>query len=88
MAIGFRQILIVILVAAAVWFYKRRARRNHRVAAGKKRGSSRVYQDTVRCRQCGVYLPRGEARGDAEHGYLCPDPACQAQRHSHTGSAG
>lgn len=87
MAIGLRQLIIIALVAAAVWFYKR-AQRKRQVPRRSARRAGSDYQDTVRCRYCGVYLPRREAKGDAEHGFRCTDPACEAHRHSHTGSTG
>ena len=36
-------------------------------------------EPTVRCEQCGVFLPKSEASATAT-GYRCADPACQRRR--------
>lgn len=44
-----------------------------------KKGGKPAAESMVRCVQCGVFLPRPEAR-ETETGYRCQDPAC-AGRH-------
>jgi hypothetical protein len=53
---------------------KRRARD---ADEGKRAG--KPDESMVRCSQCGVFLPQGDARPVAG-GYLCGDPACAARR--------
>ena len=64
-----RLIVLVLLALAAVWLVRRALR------AGAERPGAprpRAQGELVRCAQCGVYLPRAEARRAAEADY-CSD---------------
>ncbi len=67
--ISFRQLLVTLLVIGLVWgFY----RLKQRVQA--RRSPQPLYQDTVRCPQCGLYRPRTSALP------VCDHPDCPLQQ--------
>lgn len=76
--ISFRQLLVTLLVIALVWgFYRARQRFSELRAQRSRQRAARVaYQDTVRCPQCGLYLPRK----DATAAPVCDNPDCPIPR--------
>lgn len=80
--ISFRQLLIIALVIGLLWLFSQFRQR----LRGVRTAAPAPFRDTVRCRHCGVYLPREDAGGDSRHGFACHDPACIAQRTESTES--
>jgi uncharacterized protein len=54
-----RLLILLLIVLFAVWLVRRAARR---AAAPPEAAASRTSDELVRCVQCGVLLPRAEAR--------------------------
>ncbi len=74
-----RLLFILFIVALVVWLLKRAARRAE--APPAEHQAARTSEELVRCVQCGVLLPRAEARMSAgalycseEHARLGPAP--------------
>jgi uncharacterized protein len=65
--------LLVLRLAGATAAKRRRPR------AGAERQPAPPAETMVRCRNCGVYLPREDAVADQE-GFVCGDPACARRR--------
>lgn len=65
--VAFVALFVVRLVNVA----KLRARRQ------RERAAPKAVEAMVRCRHCGVFVPRAEATPDAD-GYRCADPRCAA----------
>lgn len=63
---GFRTLLILVLVAWVATVVWRRLKR-----AGRAPRGGGPPERMVRCEQCGVYLPRGEAVDRGEERYVC-----------------
>ncbi|MCC6869520.1 MAG: hypothetical protein IT522_11940 [Burkholderiales bacterium] len=63
--VGFVALLALRLVNVA----KLRARRQ------RERAAPKAVEAMVRCRHCGVFVPRAEASADGD-GYRCADPRC------------
>ncbi len=83
-------LLRLLIIVAVVWLLLqlwRSARRGGRHgASGTPPQVERQAQEMVRCAQCGVHLPRGEAlggegAGEADHYYCCAE-------HQHLGPRG
>ena len=75
------KILFWIAVAFVVLFALRminvgKARRRD---AAARRAAAPPDVPMVRCRRCGVFLPRADAK-PAPGGYTCSDPACKSRR--------
>jgi uncharacterized protein len=68
-----RLIVVVVLVVLAVWLI-RRALRGGR-APGPPRSNSPNVGELVRCAQCGLHLPRAEARAAGEQLYCSEEHA-------------
>jgi uncharacterized protein len=64
-----RLVVLVLLVVAAVWVVRRALRRAKRTDIEKQ---PPVQADLVSCAQCGMHLPRAEARLAADRVY-CSD---------------
>jgi hypothetical protein len=80
--ISFRQLLVIAVVIGLVWLFYQLRQRLDRTTGDRPPPEPPAgrFQDTVRCRRCGVYLPRAEARGDDRRGYTCADPDCLTDR--------
>ncbi|HEX7271564.1 MAG TPA: PP0621 family protein [Casimicrobiaceae bacterium] len=63
-------ILIFVVLFALRMISLRNARRQRRAAAARS-----VAEAMVRCRRCGVFLPRSEARS-VDDGFVCADGGC------------
>jgi len=70
-------IVVVFLILFAVRLYNAAKARSRRPRGGP---SETAPQAMVRCVQCGVFLPRPDARASSD-GYRCQAPGC-----SHSGS--
>lgn len=79
MAISLRQLLVIILVIA-ILFLVRYLRRMVREKTYVRRRSEIPPQEMVRCRHCRIFIPRAQASGDGQRGYVCTDPRCLAAR--------
>jgi uncharacterized protein len=64
---GLSRLLVVALLVWVVWSLWRRWRR------ARARGDAQVRQAVriVKCAQCGVYLPEGDARALGDAGFEC-----------------
>ena len=61
-----RFLILLALVVIAVWFVRRALRRSgHEAGPHTAAPSERTSDELVRCVQCGVLLPRAEARMSA-----------------------
>jgi uncharacterized protein len=60
-----RLLVLILLVVLAVWFVRRALRRAHDADAQAAAPAGRTSDELVRCVQCGVLLPRAEARMSA-----------------------
>ena len=65
------KILLIVVVFAAVYFLVRGYARSFK--AEPPAHSGKPGEDMVRCRQCGVHLPRGESIGKAGAYYCCEE---------------
>lgn len=59
----FRLVILIALIAAAIWLW----RRLKRPAPGAAKGPAAT--PMVRCEQCGVHVPEGQALRDADRWY-------------------
>jgi uncharacterized protein len=55
------------------------AAKRRRDAGAATNGARSPAETMVRCRRCGVYLPRDDALPAAD-GFVCADPACAQRR--------
>jgi uncharacterized protein len=61
-----RVLLLILLIVAAVWLVRRALRRGAlREHGGGATPNAKTADELVRCAQCGVLLPRAEARMSA-----------------------
>jgi hypothetical protein len=72
---------VVLLVVRLVNVAATKARRNASRGDGgaKDRSKALAAEPTVRCVDCGTYLPKSEAKPGPD-GYRCGDPACTRRR--------
>jgi uncharacterized protein len=66
-------IFLILVVAAAWWLLKRYVRSLRETGAPPVRPS----EDMVRCRRCGVHLPRSESIVRGENAFCCEDHAAR-----------
>ena len=81
--ISFRQLIVIVLVIGIVWLLgSLRRRLGEKSSAQTSRADQAQYNfdETVRCRHCGVYMLKREAAGNDSDGYTCRDPACLTSR--------
>jgi uncharacterized protein len=67
-----RLLVLVLLVLIAVWLLRRALRR---LDGGAPPPAAKPAEELVRCAQCGVLLPRGEARESAGRSYCTEEHA-------------
>lgn len=71
---------VVLLVLRLANVAATKARRNAAEGgSGSKRRKELPAEPTVRCVDCGTYLPKSEAKPGPD-GYRCGDPACPRRR--------
>jgi hypothetical protein len=71
-------LVVIFLGLFVLRMYNLSKMRKTRTPKAKKDGRANS-ESMVRCVQCGVFLPRPEAR-ESDTGFRCQDPAC-ARRH-------
>jgi uncharacterized protein len=67
-----RLVVLILLVVIAVWLVRRALRA---ADAGADAPRAKPAEELVRCAQCGVLLPRGEARESAGRVYCTEEHA-------------